>query len=101
MALPIFQSPDRNLQMLQTRWASELNPVLSNPSLQCRIIKNVSLATGATIINHLLGRNLTGWRIIRQRAAASIYDIQDSNQTPDLTLILVSSAPVIVDLEAF
>ena len=101
MNLPIQLSGNKDLIMMQNRWASILNPVLSNPSIDSSILKNVSLNTGANNINHLLGRKLQGWKIVRQRAAANIYDMQDDNQMPDLTLILVSSAPVVVDLEVF
>lgn len=96
-----FQSGDRVFQMMQNSWASDLNPLLANPALQSIILKNVSLVTGSNVINHLLQRNLQGWKIVRQRAAASIYDNQDTNQASQLTLVLVSSANVSVDLEVF
>lgn len=101
MALPVFHTDDKDFQMMQTRWASELNPALSNPLMQGSILTNVSLVTGANVINHLLGRKLVGWIIVRQRAAASIYDTQDANPTPTLTLTLTSSANVTCDIEVF
>lgn len=42
-----------------------------------------------------------GWRIVRINGSATIYDQQSQNTTPDLTLILNSSASVIVSLEVF
>lgn len=99
--LPIFQTSDRILSQLQTQWASQINPQLSNPALNSSILKQVRLISGTTVVNHLLGKALQGWRIVRKRAAADIYDNQDQNQTPDLTLILVSDAAVTVDLEVF
>lgn len=101
MALPIFKDSNQSLMLLQTNWKSQLDPVLSNPTIQNLILKNVQLANGTTVINHLLGHKLRGWKIVRQRAAASIYDNQDSNQTPQLTLILISNASVSVDIEVF
>jgi len=87
---------------MQSRWKSILDPLLGNPSVQSNILENVSLlSTGTTVINHGLGRKLIGWRIIRKRGNANIYDTQDSNQTPQLTLQLVSSAAISVDLEVF
>ena len=97
--LPQFQDDSQPFQLMQNRWASILNPVIQNPSLQSSILKSVALTAGANTINHLLGRKLVGWRIIRQRAAATIYDTQDTNVHPDLTLTLVASAPVTVDIE--
>lgn len=99
--LPIFQTSSKELNLLQTNWASQLNPMLSNPASQSILLKNVPLINGLTVINHRLGRVLQGWKIVRQRAAASIYDTQDSNQNPELTLFLNSSAAVTVDLEVF
>lgn len=101
MNLPIFLSKLQDLMMMQTKWAGVLNPMLSNPSIQSVILPNVVLKNGTTVVNHLLGRTLIGWRLIRVRAAATIYDTQDSNQTPNLTLVLVSNAAVMVDLEVF
>lgn len=85
----------------QDRWASQLNPLLANPANNSIILPDVLLANGTTIVNHRLGRKLQGWKIVRQRGAASIYDQQDSNQTPDLTLVLVSNAAISVNLEVF
>lgn len=89
------------LTQTQSQWASQLDPIIANPTTNPGILKSISLATGSNAVNHLLGRNLQGWKIIRQRAAASIYDTQDSNPTPQLTLVLVSTAPVVIDLEVF
>ncbi len=101
MPLPIFYTEDKDLQLLQTGWSTQLNPVLSNPSLKSIILPNIVLAIGSNVINHRLGRKLQGYRVVRQRALASLYDNQDSNQSPALTLILVSDAVVTIDLEVF
>jgi hypothetical protein len=99
MSLPIFTTTIKELSLLQTTWASILNPVVQSPTATPVILKNVQLVAGLNIINHMLGRKLLTWKLVRQRALASIYDTQDSNQHPELTLQLVSSAPVVVDLE--
>lgn len=90
-----------DLAKMQTSWAQQLDPIISNPILNNVILKNVSLTTGTNVVNHLLGRTLQGWKPTRIRANATIYDQQDSNQTPQLTLVLVASAPVVIDLEVF
>lgn len=99
--LPTFQTNDKNMSLLQNSWSKFLNPLLINPSLSSIILKKVTLSAGTNTINHLLGRTLQGYRIIRQRAAASIHDEQDDNQMPQLTLVLVSTASVVIDLEIF
>ncbi len=101
MSLAIYKSSDQNLMILQNNWSRQLNPLLANPSNQASILKEVSLAVGTNVINHKLGQKLQGWKIIRQRADASVYDAQDSNQSPQLTLVLITNNPVVVDLEVF
>lgn len=65
------------------------------------VLKSVPLSTGSNTVNHTLGRTLQGWFPVRLRASATLYDTQDSNTTPDRTLMLVASAPVTVDLAVF
>lgn len=101
MSLPKFQSDDQSLMLLQTAWAAEIEPVLRNPITQGNLLKSVALAVGDNQINHKLGRKLQGWLITRLRGASTIYDKQDSSQTPALTLTLNSSAAVTVDLLVF
>ena len=90
-----------DLSQMQTKWKAILDPFLGKPSLQSSILQSISLASGSNTINHGLGRTLRGWRIIRLRASATIYDTQDSNPNPQLTLLLTASAPVVADVEVF
>lgn len=101
MALPLYKSDDNSFTLLQTSWSSQLNPLLGLPQSKGVILKNVSLTIGDNTIDHRLGRDLQGWQLIRVRAAATVYDKQDSNQLKALTLILNSSANVVVDLFVF
>jgi len=99
--LPIFNTDVKPLALLQTAWTSILNVWLRNPHSQSITLQGVSLKVGSNAVNHLLGRKLTGWAIIRQRGPAAIYDAQDLNVNPELTLSLVSSAAVSVDIEVW
>lgn len=99
--LPKFGTADQALSQLQSTWAAALDPLLKLPIANSLILKNIVLSSGSNTINHKLGRNLMGWTIVRQRAGATIYDTQDTSPTPALTLTLVSSAPVSVDLLVF
>lgn len=101
MRLTLVQTDSKDLGMLQTNWAAVLNPLLTRQQNQSLIIKNVSLAVGSNNIPTGLDRALQGWKIIRQRAQANIYDDQDNNTTPAKSLILVSDAVVVIDLEIF
>lgn len=89
------------LPLMQTSWASQLNPLISNPLNSISILKNVSLINGTNSINHLLGEKLQGWFIVGINGAASVYDTQATNLTPQLTLILISNAAVMANIAVF
>ena len=99
--LPIFKSDNEPMVMMQTKWASVINPVLGIPLNQGLLLQDVSLVSGSNTINHRLGRKLVGWIVTRLRSSATIYDTQDTNQRPSLTLELVASAPVVADIFVF
>lgn len=86
---------------MQTRWASELNPIIANPLLNGQLLTNVALINGTTVVNHGLGRKLVGWIIVGINGAAQIYDNQATNQMPQLTLSLTSDAAVQVAIWVF
>lgn len=99
MALPVFNTEDRTLSQLQTKWASQLNPLLSNILSKASLL-NVKLTTGDNTINHMQGKPLNGYMVVGMQGGYSqIYDKPSSY--PALTLILNSSAPVTVSLVVF
>jgi len=95
MVLPIFQSDSKDLSLLQTNWAAQINPVLKNTIIQGLQLSEISLINGATTFNHRLSRTMQGYFITDQNAAASIYRSQPFN---DKTLTLTSNAVVTVNL---
>lgn len=99
--LPQFQSDDRDFQLMQSAWATQLNPLIAAPFAQGVFLENVSLATGLNSINHKLGHPLRGWIVTRLKASATLFDTQDTNVTPSVTLDLNASAPVVVSLFVF
>lgn len=101
MSLPSFNTRIQEFSLMQSAWATQLDPVINLPTNKGLILKEVQLVTGSNLVNHRLSRNLQGWFIIRQRGPASVYDTQDTNQQSTLTLSLVSSANVSVDLFVF
>lgn len=98
MALPIFQDPNTNLMLLQTKWTAQLNPVLANPTTNMSILKNITITTGTNVINHKLGQTQQGWFITDVTAAISLYRSAPFN---NLTLTLVSSGPATISLAVF
>jgi len=100
--ISLVQSADRVLNLFQDRVLKSVNPLLNNPLLDGVLLEEVVLLTGDNVVNHTLGRPLIGWIVTRRRASATIYDNQDANTgTPNLTLVLNSSANVTVDLYVF
>lgn len=97
----VTNTQDTDLSTVQRNLVRTLNPIFNTPTLGGNLLTEQSLAIGANNINHGLGRNLNGWQIVRQRAQANIWDSQDSNQTPNLTLALNSSAAVVCDIYVF
>jgi len=89
------------LEQLQQQWSAQLNPVLANLLVQGQLLTGISLQLGTTQVNHKLQRKLIGWFITGIDGVATVYDNQATNQTPDLTLSLTSTANVLVNLWVF
>lgn len=100
-AIAKVQTTNREVNQLQSNILSFLNTLGQNAINSGIILKEQSLKSGSNNIPTKLERPLQGWFIIRQRSAASIYDNQDNNKDNTRTLILVSSADVVVDIFVF
>lgn len=98
MSLPIFHTNNTDMMLMQTKWSSQINPVLANAVVNGQMLKSVQLASGANTINHKLDRQMQGWFITDVNAAATIYRSQPFNTK---TLTLTSSAPAVVDIWVF
>lgn len=111
MALPLFKNNDQTLQLLQTQWKGQLDPLIAVPLTSGRVLKNIPLLSGLNVINHQLGAVLQGWFLVRKRqwlttGTPTVYDVsdtQDNNSMPALTLQLyctqgTSGNPALVDL---
>jgi hypothetical protein len=90
-----------DLPKMQTAWAQQLNPLISNALVQGQLLTGVTLINGTTIVNHKLGRKLLGWMVAGKTAFADIHDNQATNQHPELTLSLTANAATIVALWVF
>lgn len=102
LSLPIFHTEDKNISLLQTNWAAQLNPIIQLPLSNSILLPLISLSMGDNVINHRLGRNLQGWIVTRmENAFVELFDKQSTNQMKDKTLILNSSAVGLIDLIVF
>jgi hypothetical protein len=90
----------RVINTLQNNIQNSINPMVSKIQNDSTQLISVSLLAGQNnIINHTLNRILNGWSIVRMRSvAAKIYDTQDNNPSPNLTLWLTPDVNVTVDI---
>lgn len=96
------KTDDITLTKIQDNISDAYDPLITNIALNSTILTEVILVAGqVNKIPHTLGRNLSGWQVIRKRAAADIYDTQDINLSPNLLLYLWTTANVTVDLLVF
>lgn len=90
------------LARVQDNVATTLNAITAKPVLDGVLLKSVALINGVTnVVDHSLGRSPLGWIVVRKRATADIWDVQDANLNPSRNLNLVCSADVIIDLWVF
>lgn len=94
MSLPLRLPTDQ----MQTRWKSELDPLLANPMNSILLLPPVTLKVGANVINHRLQQLPQGWLIVDINGPAQIYR---SAAYTNLTLTLTSDAVVTVTIGVF
>jgi hypothetical protein len=93
--LPFQYSDNPDLNKLQTKWISILNPIISVPLLSGVQLDDIVLKTGVNVINTTLQRMQQGWIITDIDTAITLFRSQPFNQ---LTLTLTASAPCTVSL---
>jgi hypothetical protein len=94
--LPLQQT----LPQMQSKWKSQIDPVLSNLLIQGQLLPAQALINGTTVINHKLGRTPQGWFLVAPQASASVYQAAQQ-PNPTLTLTLVSNAAVTCSIWVF
>lgn len=87
--------------LLVTQWSQILNPVLGSPIATPTLLADITLTSGRNVINHMLGQNLQGYVIVLNSASSTFFDSQDTNPSPDKTLVLNSSAATKVSILVF
>ena len=99
-SLPQIKVDDQSVMLMQSRWKSQLDPILRNPLLDGVLIKGIQINNGFTIINHGLGRTQLGWFIVDQVGPNNI-NRPPTSAFSDTTLTLVSSVSVTIALWCF
>jgi hypothetical protein len=101
MKIKRLNTNDRIINQIQDNISDVVDHFGEQDLVYGQRLENVVLVTGSNNVPHKLSRKLLGWFVIRQRGAASIYDLQDSNPNPATFLRLQASAGVTVDLFVF
>lgn len=90
------------LKEMQERVEDALLPIVDSSIIDGKLLTGHVLASGTTsVIAHGLGRKLKGWIVVSKNAAQHVYDVQASNDSPELFLHLTAGGAVTVDLWVF
>lgn len=92
--LGLVHIEDQDINRMQQGIVNKINQLGSIAILNGIQLTGISLAVGATIIQHKLKRNIQGYIITKQTAASNIYFVSSSESV----LVLNASASVTVDL---
>ena len=96
--LPLIKSQYMDLELIQSKWKSQLDPILANRLTQGNLISSIALKSGDNVINHLLGRMMQGWLLVDQDKGVTIYRSAPLNGQ---TLTLNASGTVNISLWVF
>lgn len=110
--LPLLKAQDPVFDRYQTLLQGALAPITSNESnaaVQVMITaangtKSPDISLTAGSVNTIpigLSQALQGWYITRIKGNAVVWDSQDSNTTPSQTLLLNTSADVVIQLQVY
>lgn len=97
-----LETDDPKLGKVQEYTQRSIDPIAKSEIINGTLLKKVKLTAGKdNNIDHKLGRKPQGWVLVRVRASATIWDLQDANTLSKSTLRLWTSADVTVDLWVF
>lgn len=95
MAIPTLRrvrSQDNTLRQLQDASDNVFKAITSKRILDGNLIEDIVITGGEPkTIDHLLGRKLTGWILVRKNLEVDVWDSQSDNPTPSATLVLNST----------
>jgi hypothetical protein len=100
-ALRQFNAKDVEVDRLYQNIAKFASQFTNRPILDGVVIKDITLISGDTTVNHGLGRTIQGWIVIDKSAAGDIYAAPAKQTSTTKTLILTSSAPLTASLYVF
>ena len=94
-------SPNEEVTRLQTHIKTTLNPLLELPISDGVMLKDQTIETTDTEINHGLGREYEGFIITRLKTNATIYESATDNPSKSLYILLKASGAATADIYIF
>jgi hypothetical protein len=94
-------SPNEEVTRLQSHIKTALNPLLELPISDGILIKDLSIETTDTRVNHGLGREYEGFIITRLQSNAVIYESSTTNDDKNLFILLKGSGAATADIYFF
>ena len=91
-------SPNEEVTRLQSHIKTTLNPLLELPISDGVLIKDLSIATSDTLVEHKLGRDYEGFIITRLKTNSVIFESDTANVFKDRKIILKASATATADI---
>ena len=91
-------SPNEEVTRLQSHIKTTLNPLLELPISDGVLIKDLSIATSDTLVEHKLGREYEGVIITRLKTNSGIFESDTANDFKDRKIILKASATATADI---
>ncbi len=99
MSLPLIKiSGFPSVDLMQTKWKSQIDPLIENPLTNGHLVKSVVLKSGVNTFNHFLGRNMIGWFLTDVNGPAQVFRSAPMN---DKTLTLSSNAAATISIWVF
>ena len=92
---------DAEVNRLQSHIKTTLNPLLELPISDGVMLKNQTIETTDTEINHGLGREYEGFIITRLKTNATIYESATDNPSKSLYILLKASGAATADIYIF
>jgi hypothetical protein len=96
-----IHSENAEVTRLQSHIKTTLTPLLELPISDGVLIKNLSIETSDTRVNHGLGREYEGFVVTRLQSNAVIYESDSTNTDKNLFILLKGSSAATADIYFF
>jgi len=96
-----IHSENAEVTRLQSHIKTTLSPLLELPISDGILIKDLSIETSDTRVNHGLGREYEGFIVTKLQSNAVIYESSTSNGNKDLYIFLKGSGAATADIYFF